>query len=103
MSTGRLFVLTWLTTLLVACGGGGGGGGNNASLSYPAGTQNLVTGAAITLTPTITGSLTSFTVSPALPAGLTLDSGKGSISGTPTTVTATANYTVSASGSGGAS
>ena len=47
--------------------------------------------------PTITGGTpTSYSVSPALPAGLSLNAATGVISGTPTTATAAANYTVTA-------
>ena len=41
--------------------------------------------------------MTAYSVSPDLPAGLSLDDGTGIISGTPTAVTATASYTVTAS------
>jgi hypothetical protein len=47
------------------------------------------------------GAVVSYSVSPPLPAGLTLDPGTGVITGTPTTVAATANYTVTATNSGG--
>ncbi len=48
-----------------------------------------------------TGAITSYHVAPALPAGLSLDSLTGRISGMPTTTSAAANYTVSATGPGG--
>ena len=52
--------------------------------------------------PTSTGGpVASYSVSPALPAGLTLSATTGIISGTPTAVAATANYTVTASNSAG--
>ncbi|MGO8970430.1 MAG: putative Ig domain-containing protein [Myxococcaceae bacterium] len=47
------------------------------------------------------GKPTAFTVSPALPAGLSLDAVTGIITGTPTAVTATAAYTVTASNAAG--
>jgi DNA-binding beta-propeller fold protein YncE len=47
------------------------------------------------------GAVTSYNVSPALPAGLTLNTSTGIISGTPTAVTSTASYTVTASNSAG--
>lgn len=52
---------------------------------------------------TVTGGATSFTVSPALPAGLNLNPSTGQITGTPTTVAGVpaANYTVTASNSCG--
>jgi hypothetical protein len=60
-----------------------------------------VVGTAIaTLTPTTTNSPTSFTVTPALPAGLTISAATGTISGTPTAAAAQANYTVTASNGG---
>jgi Putative Ig domain len=99
-------LLAWMLLALTACGGGGGGSPSHqsATLSYPSGTQTFVVGTAIAaLTPTITGTLTTFSVSPALPAGLILDTSKGSISGTPSAVSAATTYTVSASGPGSAS
>ena len=48
-----------------------------------------------------TGAVNVYHVSPALPTGLTLDSVSGRISGTPTVVAASANYTVTATGPGG--
>ena len=53
-------------------------------------------------TPTTTGGAVAlYSVSPALPAGLSLSTTTGAISGTPTAVTATASYTVTASNSAG--
>lgn len=72
-----------------------------SGLSYP-NPQSYTVGTAITtLTPTVTGTVTSYSVAPALPGGLTLNASNGQISGTPTTATAQANYTVTASNSGG--
>ncbi len=47
------------------------------------------------------GAVISYSVSPALPAGLSLSPGTGIISGAPTAVTAAASYTVTASNTGG--
>lgn len=67
----------------------------NASASYP-------TGYAITSNnPTVTGTVQSWAISPALPAGLVFSTSTGVITGTPTTVTAQATYTVTASNSVG--
>ena len=53
-------------------------------------------------TPQVTaGAATSWSVTPALPAGLSLSTVTGVISGTPTTAQASANYTVTAAYSGG--
>ena len=49
----------------------------------------------------ITGAVDSFTVSPALPDGLTLNKTTGEIAGTPTAAAANANYTIKAKNSGG--
>ena len=55
-----------------------------------------------TLSPTTTGgAVASYSVSPALPAGLTLSSTTGEISGTPTAATASATYTITATNAGG--
>ena len=52
--------------------------------------------------PTSTGgAVTAYSVSPALPAGLSLSASTGIISGTPAAATATASYTVTASNTGG--
>ena len=47
------------------------------------------------------GAVVSYSVSPSLPAGLSLDTSTGSISGTPTAVTSSATYTITATNSGG--
>lgn len=47
------------------------------------------------------GSITSFSVEPALPPGLSLNTSTGVISGTPTIATAEADYIITASDSGG--
>jgi len=53
-------------------------------------------------TPTVGGSVTGYSVSPALPAGLTLDPSTGVISGTPLTAAPEATYTITASNEAGA-
>jgi hypothetical protein len=53
-----------------------------------------VNGAAPTLTPTVTGTVESFAVTPALPAGLSLNTSSGAITGTPTVAAAQSNYTI---------
>lgn len=92
--------------MLAACGGGGGSSPAPvppapSGLSYP-GPQTYTVGTAIAaLSPTVTGTVTGFTVSPALPAGLVLNATSGQISGTPAAVAATTAYTVTASNAGG--
>lgn len=64
-------------------------------------------GAAITsttvLTPTNFSGAISYAVSPALPPGLSLDSGSGIISGTPTSALAATTFTITGSGATGGS
>jgi len=68
-----------------------------AGLNYT--TPNVfVRGTTITpLTPTVSGgTVANYSISPALPAGLSINASTGIISGTPTVVAAVANYTVTA-------
>ena len=51
--------------------------------------------------PTVTGTVTSYSISPTLPTGLTINPTTGVISGTPTVAVSAANYIVTASNSGG--
>ncbi len=103
------------TVMLVAgCGGGGGGGGSSGgggggggstpaptNLSYPAAPAFVVGKVISPLSPSVTGTVTTYSVSPELPAGLSLSASTGVISGTPTAVTSAASYTVEASNAGG--
>src|SRR6185503_8690916 len=114
----------WLPLFVVvvglsACGGGGSSGGSGSAsggggggpprppatpppsgLSYPAPQQYNV-GATITpLDPTVTGTVTSYGVTPDLPAGLSLDTTTGRISGTPTAPWR-AKHTITAKNAGG--
>ena len=68
-----------------------------SALSYTPSSASGTVGTAITsLNPSVTGTVTSYSVSPALPFGLSLDASSGVISGTPTAVSASASYTVTA-------
>ena len=73
-------------------------------LTYATSTAVYTVGQAISANaPTLAGGAAgSFTVAPPLPAGLSLDAASGSITGTPTAVTATASYTVTAQSATGA-
>jgi hypothetical protein len=106
----RLVLTVALAGALIACGGGGGSGSPAppsmspappSSLSYPT-PQSYPAGTAIMpLTPTVTGNVTSYSVSPRLPPGLSIDATNGAISGTPTTPTAAGDYTITAQNAGG--
>jgi N-acetylneuraminic acid mutarotase len=102
-----LFTLL-LASFLAACGGGGGSSSTSpppptapSDLKYPAAPTFVINTAITPLTPTVVGTVTSYSVSPALPAGLSLNATTGVISGTPTSAAAKANYTVKASNSAG--
>jgi hypothetical protein len=96
-----------ICVLLSGCGGsgsgsGGGGGSAPSNLTYPQTSINATAGTAIAQdTPTVSGTVTGYTISPALPVGLALNATTGAISGTPTAASAQAIYTVTASNSAG--
>lgn len=72
-----------------------------SALSYHA-RQTYYVGTPIKpLWPAVTGTVTSYSVTPALPAGFSLNSLSGAISGTPTAAHASANYTITATNSTG--
>ncbi len=72
-----------------------------ANLSYPSPSSATVGAAIAPLSPTVTGSVTTYSVAPALPPGLSLNATTGIISGTPTVTTVPAAYLITASNSGG--
>jgi hypothetical protein len=76
-----------------------------SGLTYATPTAIYAAGTAITANaPTSSGGhVASYSVVPALPGGLSLDSGSGVISGTPTVATPKTNYTATASNAGGSS
>ena len=100
----RLLV-TSLLLLLAACDGSVGPAVVKApsGLTYKTDPATYRVGTAIAPnTPTSGGSaVASYAVTPALPAGLTLDTATGVISGTPSAPTASADYTVTAANAGG--
>ena len=73
-----------------------------ANIVYAENPLELTKDAAMTpLEPTADGDAATWTVSPELPAGLTLDDGDGTLDGTPTAATAGAVYTITATNDGG--
>ena len=100
----------FLATVSLLLSGCGGGPSPTPVIIQPPSALTYTTSTAVyairvQMTPNIPtssgGAVTSYSVSPALPAGLTLNTSTGVISGTPAALTATANYTVTASNSGG--
>lgn len=68
-----------------------------SGLSYTPSSASGTVGTPISsLMPTVTGTVTSYSVSPALPFGLSIDTSSGVISGTPSAVASSADYTVTA-------
>jgi hypothetical protein len=72
------------------------------AVSYPSLAYTFTSGTAANVSAVSTGGLVStWSVSPALPAGLTLSATTGAIAGTPTAVSLPASYIVTAENSGG--
>ncbi len=74
-----------------------------SSISFPfaGGTVNYTTGVAVNVAASISGIVTSCSVSPSLPAGLTLNTTTCAITGTPTGTSPATNYTITASNASG--
>ncbi len=105
----QAFLILAVSTLLsIGCGGGGSSPANPvvqapSSLVYLSAIAIYTNGRVIAanVPSNSGGTATSYRVSPGLPAGLSLDANVGIISGTPTALTATGIFTVTASNSGG--
>src|SRR5262245_28817887 len=90
---------TNITNVTVSCAGNAVAA--PSALSYPS-PQTYTVGVPIApLNPTVTGTVTSYSVSPALPAGLTLNTSTGQITGAPAATSAAANFVITAANSGG--
>src|SRR5207302_11208285 len=74
-----------------------------SALTYSTNPATYTNGTAITANSPMSagGAVVSYSVSPALPAGLSLSTSTGVITGTPTTLAPTAGYTVTATNTGG--
>ena len=112
MISGTPTAVTSLNTYNVTGSNTGGNAGygvvitvNDAppAFSYPTNPAVYTKGVAITNNVPIStgGAVVSWSISPALPTGLSFDTGTGTISGTPTAITAAANYVVTATNTGG--
>ena len=92
---------------LVACGGGEDdvvvATPPPSRLSYTS-PVTVETGMSLpTLSPSVTGSVTAYSITPALPAGIVLNPATGAISGVPTAAAAAAVYTITATNAWGSS
>lgn len=73
-----------------------------SSLIYSLSTITAIVGQTIsTSIPSVSGSVSAYSIRPALPPGLTLDSITGAISGTPTVAADAASYTIAATNATG--
>jgi hypothetical protein len=70
-----------------------------SSLSYPSTNVFVAQVSNVYLSPNLAGNAVSYTISPALSAGLTFNTNTGIISGIPTAASAATNYTITAIGS----
>jgi len=72
-----------------------------SSLSYNVPPSFTINMPIIDLNPSVSGNVTSYSISPSLPAGLVLNPTTGIISGTPTALSTATNYTITATNSFG--
>jgi 6-phosphogluconolactonase (cycloisomerase 2 family) len=99
--------LPLVAALSAACGGGGGSGGGGsvaapANLAYATPRATYLVGVEIADNEaTFTGTVTSFSVSPPLPAGLRIDPLSGDLEGTPSATSTRTTHSIVASNSGG--
>jgi len=73
------------------------------NLSYNVPPSFTINTPIIDLNPSVSGNVTTYSVSPSLPAGLSLNPTTGIISGTPTSLSPATNYTITASNNYGTS
>jgi hypothetical protein len=70
-----------------------------SSLSYPSANVFVANVSTVYLAPNLAGNAMSYTISPALPTGLSFNTNTGVISGVPTVASANTTYTITAIGS----
>jgi hypothetical protein len=101
--------ILWVTVALsmAGCGSGSSSGGPTppppppTALSYPSPTVAAVGNALPTLAPVVSGSVNTYSVTPALPAGLALNPATGAITGTPTAAMPATDFTVTGANASG--
>ncbi len=74
---------------------------NKPSINYANSPFTVTQNSYITMTPTVSGTITSCTANPSLPTGLTINTTNCVISGTPTLIQAANSYTITANNSAG--
>lgn len=72
-----------------------------SSLSYPTPNVFIANVSNVFLSPNLAGNVNSYSITPALPAGLSFNTNTGVISGVPTAASAAITYTITATGSSG--
>jgi hypothetical protein len=80
-----------------------GTGGESSTFDFSNKSLSMTMGTAGSFSPTVTGTITSCSISPALPSGLNLNTTTCVLSGTPTLPQSSTAYTVTATGSWGTS
>jgi hypothetical protein len=106
MSRKTWITLLCLSSMVVACAGGSSAPRipPPTGLAYPTTALWLQVGADIgSLSPQVSGVVTNYSVSPALPAGLSLNATSGVITGTPLMATKQTTYQLMANNDGGQS
>jgi len=98
--------IVWMSLAMMLAGCGGGDTLGPGSVAAPSGLRysapDMVdVGASVAWAPTVSGEVTHYAVSPALPAGLALNGDTGVINGAATAAVTSASYEVTASNAGG--
>jgi hypothetical protein len=94
-----LIFLALSSSIMVSCGGGRSDGAAiiaPSSLNYSLSAPTYLVGIAIVANTPVNGggTIDSYSVTPALPAGLSLNSQSGAITGTPSAVTGVSSYSI---------
>jgi len=108
MNSQKTILIVGLGLASTACGGGGGGGPTAPAAPQPF-SVNYGSSSALYLSqvpiqvnrPSVTGTPTTWSITPALPAGLTFSTADGSISGIPGATSAPADFAIQTEDSNG--
>lgn len=102
----RFLVVVGVASVISGCGGGSSTTTQKVTppgnLTYLHSSISATVGVAIAAdAPSLSGTVSTWSIAPALPAGLAFSTSTGAISGTPTQAAASASYTVTAANSAG--